>query len=1053
MPPLSGFRLPLRTVLLLITLPVVGQPAGEWGPAPIRLPDAIAATHANALLQDSRGFVWIGAENGLYRFDGHRLRHFRAGSFHPDSLGSPAVTALAEAPLAGTTRIWAGTRIGGLFAFDTDRERFDAWRHQPGDSATLSHDGIRALLADTTGDSNALWVGTSGGGVNRIDLNTGRIIHWRNGDSPGDLSDDAVRAIAPVVGDSGGFWINTQRRLQRWQPAMKRFVSSPSEPTFKSGDGLGPLLATRSGLWIGTANGPVRRLPDGRMDKPIPIPSGTQVRALAESPDGRIWIGTFTAGLFCWNPRTNALRQWSRDDGLPGNHVLALLVDHHGQVWAASDGGVAVFAPASAPVRVFRQDPERSSSLLHDHVWAVYPATKERFWIATTEGLSRFTPATGRFENWLPPAAAPAISPRTVLAIAPDGGDGLWLGTFGGGLLHFRPATGDFRRIRPSDITGGDPMLDVVYLLLRDPVNGGIWLGTQVGLRRMTADGRSVLPLPDAWPADSPVHDGQITALHRDRRGWLWIGTFTRGLACWNPAAGTLRHWRHQPGDPATLGANAITCVAESASDTGAVWVGTEGGGLNRIGARSGTVQRLGAAEGLGGQVVFSALDDGRGRLWVATSQGLFRFDPNSGAVEGIPVTADGEPLYFDTFAGHAAGDGTVFFGSTRGLARIETDGIVRDTRPPRIAFTAMQVLGRPVPIGDGHPLRRPPGEAAEVVLDHGAALIDLSVSLFDYREPARNRYAYRLAGLDSAWIPLGTRSTISFSRLAPGDYRLEVRGANAAGVWTPVPAALAIRIIPPLWGRTGFHLATALCLALGFLWLYRRRMTALKEEQREQEAVARRLIEVQDAERRRIAGELHDSLGQHLLLIGNTARMGAVTPGHPPETLLDEIAELTRRSVAEVRTIAYDLHPHQLDRLGLQQAVTTLTERIAAASGIPIDCRVDTGDPGLGREADLHVYRIVQEGLNNIVRHAGARSAALTLKREGRHLHVALQDDGRGCDPASTQRGLGWASIAERVKLLAGSWSVESRPDHGCRLTVRIPLATAVPPSPEPGS
>ena len=335
------------------------------------------------------------------------------------------------------------------------------------------------------------------------------------------------------------------------------------------------------------------------------------------------------------------------------------------------------------------------------------------------------------------------------------------------------------------------------------------------------------------------------------------------------------------------------------------------------------------------------------------------------------------------------------------------------------------------------------------------------------------------LAGWDQDWVEAGTRRTAYYSHVAPGRYRFTVLAANSDGLWNDIGASLALTVLPA-WHQTAWFRALAM-VALGgaALGLYRRRISRLEAQRAAQQDFSRRLIESQDAERKRIAAELHDSLGQELLLIKNRALLGLKAPeaaGHPfasglkpvagreiraPMEELEEISRLTSAALQEVRDIAYNLRPYQLDQFGLTEGIEAIVRKLGSASGIQFTVEVDPIGGIFSAADENHLFRIIQEASNNIVKHSAARQARVRLRRDGRCLRVLIEDDGRGfrfrsdkatpsssLSPSDGERvavrgGLGLPGMAERVRILRGTMQVKSAPGQGSRLEITLPIPT----------
>ena len=283
------------------------------------------------------------------------------------------------------------------------------------------------------------------------------------------------------------------------------------------------------------------------------------------------------------------------------------------------------------------------------------------------------------------------------------------------------------------------------------------------------------------------------------------------------------------------------------------------------------------------------------------------------------------------------------------------------------------------------------------------------------------------------------------------GDYRFQVKGCNNDGVWSESNATLAVVVLPHYWQTGWFRIgAFALLSGLGLLG-YHRRVTTLKRERAAQEEFSRRLILSQEQERKRISAELHDGLGQSLLLIRNRAVLGrdhspSSSPSEAPAQF-EAISEAALQAINEVRSIAYDLRPYELDRLGLTKALESIAQRAAASGGFRAELDLDLIDDLLPPELEINLYRIVQEAVTNTVKYAQAKTLKLTVKSQEYGLHLIVRDDGRGFALAialpepSVKGGLGMVGILERAKIMGGQAYFESAPGQGTTLTVNIPL------------
>jgi len=309
-------------------------------------------------------------------------------------------------------------------------------------------------------------------------------------------------------------------------------------------------------------------------------------------------------------------------------------------------------------------------------------------------------------------------------------------------------------------------------------------------------------------------------------------------------------------------------------------------------------------------------------------------------------------------------------------------------------------------------------------------------------------RFRYKLQGLDRDWVEAGTRRTAYYPYLPPGSYTFTVIAANSDGIWNTNGASLQITVVPPFWRSWWFLSLVTLAAAslIAVAWKYR--VAKLRRIDAAHQAFARQLIASQENERKRIAGELHDSLGQSLVIIRNWALLGAgqLEPDSPAREELDEINGAASRAINEVREIAYNLGPYHLERLGLANSIQDMVRRVAQISGVNIATELDPLDGALTREAEMSLYRITQEALNNVVKHSHATEARVTLKREAARIRLTISDNGKGFNSQTDlspdnngQTGFGLSGIAERARLLKGELAIRSAPGQETTIEVVV--------------
>jgi len=309
---------------------------------------------------------------------------------------------------------------------------------------------------------------------------------------------------------------------------------------------------------------------------------------------------------------------------------------------------------------------------------------------------------------------------------------------------------------------------------------------------------------------------------------------------------------------------------------------------------------------------------------------------------------------------------------------------------------------------------------------------------------PERVRFQYRLDKFDDGWREVGGERVATYQGLPPGDYQFRVKAANRDGVWNETGASLAFVVLPAWYQAWLFRGLVIVAGVGGIASLVWKRVRTLEQRRAAQELFSRRLLESQETERKRIAAELHDSLGQNLLVIKNRAQM-ARQPGTSVEAELDEITRLAAQSLQEVRDISQNLRPYQLDRLGLTRALQGVVRKVSASATLTITANIMPVDRLFPSEAETNVFRILQEALNNILKHSAATEARVEVEQNGSQVRLTVEDNGRGfvwpLKEGEPVHGMGLSGIAERVRILRGRLEIHSAPGRGTRLGVTVPI------------
>ena len=778
---------------------------------------------ARAMLQDAQGFMWIGTQDGLNRFDGYNFRVYHRDRRNRSSLSDSHITALARGD-GGT--LWVGTMAGGLNRLDPATDVITAYRHQPEAPDSLAADSVLALLR--RGDGN-LWIATSGGVLQRLAPAEARFTTINPGVDLG-----VVRSMAEAV--DGTLWLAGSAGLWRHRRADGSWLRiQPQDPEL--GDLQAVAVDGDGGLWVATTrNGLVRMGSDGGVRGRYRRGTGgegflpdDQVRSLLVTRAGQVWIGTMD-GLAIYQPATDAFLTWRHDAGDAGspaaNRIVTLFEDRDGLIWIGTwTGGFSIHNPATQVVRLIRNHGRDRTSLPASPVRALWLDHDGSLWMGVMEGggLVHYDVSQGVLQRWVHDPADPAsLSGNVVQSIArtPDGR--LWVGTQGAALSRMRADGSGFDQFKREDQRPGNLPDNVVQSLYVDRA-GSLWVGFESGgLARWMGEEQG-FEVYARNPADPySLQSNSVYAFAETADGSFWVGTFGAGLAQFDRASGRFTHYRERPGDLDSISHNSVTAIVEGSD--GVLWVGTQGGGLNRAvrGSDGRLVFReIGSREGLGADAVGTLIADASGRLWIGTTVGVNSYDPLTDEVRSFSAS-DGMDKSGYFIGSMARGrDGTIYFGGLRGVLAFHPERLPRRDRPPRVVFTDLRIDNADPGLAPGNPkspLARAIHAVDELILAPGFASVAIDYSALDFANPDGLRYSYRLAGFDRDWIDSRTLvRTAAYTNIGAGDYTLEVRARDGEGGDFGPVSSLRLKVQPEPW-RT--PTALALYALVGLLTL-----------------------------------------------------------------------------------------------------------------------------------------------------------------------------------------------------------------------------------------
>ncbi len=789
-----------------------------------------SAGRIQAIAQDENGLIWIGSQQGLFRFDGRRVLSFVRDPHNPRTLPNNSITALHMDPQG---RLWVGTQQGiALYLPEKEEFQRELGPNETGDPAISSQ--VNAIVHTIDG---TVYASTEAGHIFEFDEQKATFV------PASDQSFGTIKSLA--VDPQDRLWIGANGKLSRLTPetgetqSVEASISSDDNVSINYVNSI--CYVSDSEIWLGTSlkgllivnphDGSVETLSaasqpksyinqvsidasdriwsanNGGLDiidrhtKRAYVSAGYGTEAIKTPPSGintlfvdhqgTVWIGSNYDGVSKVTNRkkfeTVPLHE-RNPDVLPNAPASAFLEDSMGNLWVGhSKSGLTMYPANGDEILRIVHDPHDPNSLSNQPVLCLLEDSKDTIWIGTYRGgLYSYNPQTRELASFRFDPSDPYSIGGHDIRDAVEAQDGtLWFATHGNGISHFDPETGRFTNYTEenSDQTGIFIPNNWINTILIDQ-HQNIWLSSRSGATRIDPNQKSHKQFTSSSDQDGALSNSETTDLFEDSKGRIWIAT-QDGLNLYLPETETFKSYS--------------------------------------------------VADGLPDRFISSIIEDEEGNLWLGTLGGLARFDPETETVQSYGTT-DGlvSDDFFEASVARSV-DGILYFGQNKGLTRFDPRQIVDDRSRPSVFITGLRISGHPLEISEDGPLKKSFLYTSKLDLRHDQNALDFEFVAVDFKNPSKNKYRYKLEGFDKQWIDAGTRSDAVYTNLPSGNFVFRVQASNVDGYWNESGDSLAIQITPPLWDTIPFRIlliAILLSVPIGVFFL---RMRAMR-------SVARRL-------------------------------------------------------------------------------------------------------------------------------------------------------------------------------------------------------------------
>ena len=946
------------------------EPAAQYSARIWQIEDGLPRNAVQAVAQTRDGYLWVGTQGGLARFDGVSFTVFDRSNV--PQMTNANVLALHEAQDGS---LWIATGWGGVLRLKNGR--FTHYGHNEG----LAHDAVLSLIYET--HDGALWFGTLKG-LSRF--KDGKFTSF--GEANG-LSSDVVKGMCED--HEGNLWLATAQGVDCWSNGVvtRRFNRSTG---LRSDDTRAVCCDAQGTVWLGAGDTLLRvqhgQLTTFRQGASTPY---NLITRLYSDRHGTLWVGTeaglcrFVEGRFV--PELNP-------DGLNYDLVNSICEDQEGDIWVGSRDGLIRFRRKRFSVYGEQQ------GLSYNNVTSVLEDRAGTVWVGTWGGgVNRLL--QGSIIHGLGTESSPVF----VLGLLEGAQGGIWAGSdYDGGVYHLQGG-----RLRRYGTRQGLPG-NAIRVLCQDQASN-LWVGASSGLYRR--QGERFVPFGRQHGMGEPV----VRALCQDHDGNLWVGTES-GL--WRVQGEQVTRF----GEAQGLSSERVIAIYQDGDAT--LWFGTGGGGLNRY--KDGRFFPITTRQGLFSDGICEILEDNQGWLWMSSLRGIFRVKRShldwlaEGRLQRVQSVAYGraDGMWTEVCSSVAkpgawkSKDGRLWFATLKGLCVIDPSTLAEDERrPPPVVLERVLADKQPVSGCDPQPLPQ------TIRVAPGQGELEFDYTALSFRVPERNCFKYRLEGIDSDWVNAGTRRVAFYNNLPPGKYRFQVLAQSSDGLWNESGASAEIVLLPHFWQTWWFRLAVAGLCGLGVLGLHQMRLARFREL---------------EALRLRIAADLHDELGSNLsalsLLSRKLLKRGSASQEEQEDLLaLNRISGQTSNAIRE---IVWLINPEYdtLQDLALRMEVTA--RALLGGLECRFECHQPQGTTRLAPQRRQNVYLLFKESVTNAAKHARASRVDIKVNQSDHTWELTVQDNGVGFDPAAAHRGNGLKNLHRRAARLDGVLDIHSRTGGG---------------------
>ncbi|MFA6439424.1 MAG: two-component regulator propeller domain-containing protein [Bacteriovoracaceae bacterium] len=981
--------------------------------------NTLSANSVYALLRDKEGFLWVGTQNGLNRYDGRQFKYFVHDNNDSTTLSDNFIITLSE---DSTGNIWVGTRHG-LNRFDKRTQTFQRF-YLMDFAENASHQTVYSLTCAPDGRTLAV----AGGKIYTLSSDDRYTVHQYD-------NDDSVMCIA--FNPQGSWMIAHRWTIEGITTANQKFGMNFISPSV-----INTILASQQMIFVGSVTG-LWMIDKGttqtdKIKRPKLFLKNVTVNALSLDAQHRLWIGT-EKGIYVLGSDGQLEQVNDRSSSTEGTTMLnsrALIFDRFGLIWIGMlRNGVRKYDPSKEQFQTI----DKKNLGIDGVVWSILQDTTGVYWFGTQRGVYQFRKEDTLFRH---PVAWKNNEFKNIMIseLMEDSRGSIWMGSRPGGLYHYSPRGNMIKHFLQSPNDSSSLVNNSVSSVF-ESANGLFYLTTSSGICSFDPVTKkfSRIMLMDTIQKKEVTYFLHVS---EDRDFSLWISS-SSGLFLIDQRTGTYAFYSTVEGDSTSLSYNIVASTTVDVK--GNIWVATLGGGVNVFDKGTKKFTRFNSSDGLINDVVYGILEDSYGRMWMSTDFGLACFDPETKKFLSFGKEDGLEFIEFSQNSFYKNSTGTMFFGGIGGAVKFQPELITAVAQQSLLVVSDLRINYESISPGDPSITMGTITTPQEVHITYEQQALSIDFTSLNFRFPEKTFYAYRLQGFYDYWVyPAEHQRTAHYTHLPPGEYFFEVKTSTQKGEWGKDEMHIRIVVHPPFWRTWWFMLFSSLS-AVGLFYSGVRFVSQRKLKQQLHEIALQQKV---NAERERISRDLHDSTGSNIagIISGlNLAERYLETSKPKTKRTLQLLTNEARAGMSQLRETILAMKTVEMSVDELADTVNEMiTKQLQFRKKIAFQLTRDYPHSlMLSSIQGLHLMRIFEEALSNALNHATAKNIEVRIELRDGKLIVQLCNDGKKKKQRSMSvfHGNGIPNMKRRADEIGALFSLECDDDNGSVMTVSLPF------------